>query len=286
MVSEKVIDDLFKTYGSMSPGNFYDYVAGFEDKFAEVVQEYAGDQKLVVFIDDLDRCLPENAITVLESLKLFLDKAPCVFVLGTDREAMAEAIRTTYEGAELLGRDYLDKIVQVPFAVPVPHGHPLLKFYEELDGPQLNEAQQKLVPEGVQNNLRRIRRFAYAHRLVMTLASEAAGWELKGRSDARDMLVVVTLLRIRFPGFAEACAANPRGLQIMHAWANGSALREQEQFRAAGILDFWPYWNQRREIPDFLKLVQETHGETQDPIEKCKDAEVLRAYLTLTGPIG
>ncbi len=71
----------------------------------------------------MDRCLPEGAITVLESLKLFLDRSQCVFVIGVDQAALAEAIKTTYgPNAELLGRDYLDKIVQVSIPVPLADG--------------------------------------------------------------------------------------------------------------------------------------------------------------------
>lgn len=87
------------------------------------------DRRLVVFIDDLDRCLPEQAISVLEALKVFLDVPGCIFVLGVDREIIERGIRVRYKefalageiGTRLFpvaGRDYLEKIVQVPFELP------------------------------------------------------------------------------------------------------------------------------------------------------------------------
>src|SRR5206468_10942273 len=50
-------------------------------------EEFAGpdtDRRIVVFVDDLDRCLPESALQVLESMKLFFDLDGFVFVVGLD----------------------------------------------------------------------------------------------------------------------------------------------------------------------------------------------------------
>jgi predicted KAP-like P-loop ATPase len=38
--------------------------------------------KIVIFVDDLDRCLPDNALDVIESMKLFFDLPGFVFVVG------------------------------------------------------------------------------------------------------------------------------------------------------------------------------------------------------------
>jgi formylglycine-generating enzyme required for sulfatase activity len=76
---------------------------------------------LVVFIDDLDRCLPEKTVQVLEAIKLFLDKPGCVFVLGADVEVVRRAVESWYQNAHLTGQkaeDYLDKIIQLRFDLP------------------------------------------------------------------------------------------------------------------------------------------------------------------------
>ena len=54
------------------------------------------ENRLVVFIDDLDRCMPEKAIEVLEAIKLFLDVQGCIFVLGLDQEVIARGIELKY----------------------------------------------------------------------------------------------------------------------------------------------------------------------------------------------
>lgn len=76
---------------------------------------------LVVFIDDLDRCLPAKMVQVLEAVKLFLDKQGCIFVLGADTGIVQQAILKHYSDAGVTGesaKDYLDKIVQLRFELP------------------------------------------------------------------------------------------------------------------------------------------------------------------------
>ena len=84
-----------------------------------------GKRRIVVFIDDLDRCLPESALQVLESMKLFFDMPGFVFVVGLDREIVQRVVSSKFrvddgnaEGgndARLLGDDYVKKIFQVPY---------------------------------------------------------------------------------------------------------------------------------------------------------------------------
>ncbi len=93
-------------------------------------EEY-GDNKFVVFVDDLDRCLPEAALQVLECTKVFLGFKGMVWVLGLKREIIENCIMERYrskgEGKDEderhpygkeIGRQYLQKIIQVPFTIP------------------------------------------------------------------------------------------------------------------------------------------------------------------------
>jgi len=76
---------------------------------------------LVVFIDDLDRCMPEKAVQVLEAVKLFLDKPGCVFVLGAHVDVVCAAVESYYQNKKVSGLsavDYLDKIIQLRFNLP------------------------------------------------------------------------------------------------------------------------------------------------------------------------
>jgi hypothetical protein len=77
--------------------------------------------RIVVFIDDLDRLLPQKAVEFLESLKLFLDIDGCVYVLACDYQVVTQGLKQKFGvgEAELKGRSFFDKIIQVPFNMPV-----------------------------------------------------------------------------------------------------------------------------------------------------------------------
>jgi hypothetical protein len=84
-----------------------------------------GERRIIVFIDDLDRCLPENALEVLESTKLFFDLPGFVFVVGLDHGVIERAVAAKYSNSPsadgrtpVPGTDYVKKIFQVQFAVP------------------------------------------------------------------------------------------------------------------------------------------------------------------------
>ena len=82
-----------------------------------------GKDRLVVFIDDLDRLKPGKAVELLEILKLFLDCENCVFILAIDYNVIVNGVTEKY-GNQLSsekGKSFFDKIVQVPFKMPVAH---------------------------------------------------------------------------------------------------------------------------------------------------------------------
>lgn len=82
--------------------------------------EKTGKDRLVVFVDDLDRLVPTRAVELLEVMKVFLDLPACVFVLAVDYAIVTSGVRTKYPDAdEDTGKRFFDKLIQVPFVVPV-----------------------------------------------------------------------------------------------------------------------------------------------------------------------
>ncbi|MES2031536.1 MAG: P-loop NTPase fold protein [Pseudomonadota bacterium] len=79
------------------------------------------DVTLVVFVDDLDRCLPPTVIGTLEAMRLFLFMDRTAFVIAADDKMIKEAVRIHYKEARLdddLVVSYFDKLIQVPLRVP------------------------------------------------------------------------------------------------------------------------------------------------------------------------
>jgi tetratricopeptide (TPR) repeat protein len=103
-----------------NPRRTLDLIGDFEDEFTKITKDYAGDDgKLVVFIDDLDRCIPEKAVDILEAIKLFLNVQQSLFIIGADKKVIELGIHEKYpQMFEDWGKNYLDKIVQIPFFLP------------------------------------------------------------------------------------------------------------------------------------------------------------------------
>ncbi len=93
------------------------FLNDFEDTLRSWVDDTIGkNERMVIFIDDLDRCLPEVTIEVLEALKLYLNIPKLSFVVGVDRSVVDAVLRQRYEkqgvNPDKAGQ-YLDKIFQV-----------------------------------------------------------------------------------------------------------------------------------------------------------------------------
>jgi hypothetical protein len=84
----------------------------------------------VIFIDDLDRCLPDTSIAILESIKNYLTvNHRCIFVLGLNARILYHAVEHKYGGSPIVdGREYLEKILNYTFYVPEPKPNSIKDF--------------------------------------------------------------------------------------------------------------------------------------------------------------
>jgi hypothetical protein len=97
-----------------------------KEQFAKIVDKAKGeDGRVVIFVDDLDRLNPEIAVELLEVMKLFMDVPSCVFVLAIDYEVVVSGVRKKFgrDMSEEKCRSFFDKIIQLPFRMPVDSYH-------------------------------------------------------------------------------------------------------------------------------------------------------------------
>ena len=98
----------------------------FQENFAELLED-AAIEKLIVLIDDLDRCLPDVAINTLEAVRLFMFTEKTAFVIAADEGMIRYAVKKHFPDAtdenkfnagEAFANKYLEKLIQVPFRIP------------------------------------------------------------------------------------------------------------------------------------------------------------------------
>jgi hypothetical protein len=180
-----------------------------------------GKHRLVFFIDDLDRCVPEQVLKVLEALKLYLSIPNCVFVIGVDRAALECSIRHRYKEQEVREADYLDKIVQLPFTIPPIANESMTRFVGTLLDDSLAAVADLLVA-GLGDNPRQVKRFVNTLLLNHELATASFG-----NYDQR-ILTAVLVIQYRRPDLFRAAATNP---EVLVALAKkGDAAKPYEDF--------------------------------------------------------
>lgn len=103
--------------------NLPEHIHAFREEFKELLDAADIDQ-LVVIVDDLDRCLPNTAISTLEAIRLFVFVERTAFVIGADELMIEYAVREHFpdlppsSGPVSYARNYLEKLIQVPFRIP------------------------------------------------------------------------------------------------------------------------------------------------------------------------
>lgn len=120
----KVLSDAADHFKAVSPGETAPQrMHEFREDFAELL-ERADIDRLIVLIDDLDRCLPTTAIATLEAIRLFLFVPNAAFVIAADEGMIEYAVRNHFPdlpastGPNSYARGYLEKLIQVPFRMP------------------------------------------------------------------------------------------------------------------------------------------------------------------------
>ncbi|WP_016953058.1 P-loop NTPase fold protein [Anabaena sp. PCC 7108] len=79
-----------------------------------------GSARIVLYIDDLDRCPPDRVVQVLEAVQLLLNTEIFVIVLAIDDRYIGRALEHNYRGVLKRGGtpsgvDYIEKIIQIPY---------------------------------------------------------------------------------------------------------------------------------------------------------------------------
>lgn len=110
--------------------------------------------RFLISVDDIDRCSPEKTLELLEAIKLFLDTKGFVFFLAMDCRVVMHAVGEHYkfmsasnENDQDMGRQYLEKIIQVPFHLPPVGGERLKDLNKTLLDSYLTKPSQSTSTE-------------------------------------------------------------------------------------------------------------------------------------------
>lgn len=105
----------------MNDNSIRNDIKEFRKQFDNLLEETKID-KLIIFIDELDRCSPDTILSTLEAIRLFLFTGNTVFIIGADERQIAYAVKNKFKeikGQEIdIGKEYLEKLIQYPIRIP------------------------------------------------------------------------------------------------------------------------------------------------------------------------
>ena len=199
---EKINDQLLKLISNEEKAN---NLKNLKQNLQSIIDDFVKEnnyEKIVIFIDDLDRLVPKKAIEFLEILKLFLDCRNCVFVLAIDYNVVLRGIKSKY-GDDLdneKGKAFFEKIIQVPFTVPVANYHmenfvnvslEKLNFYFNDD---VTKNVTQLIRDSIGNNPRSVNRLFNSVSLLMHIINPNNELE----NDDKLLIIATVCFQLRF----------------------------------------------------------------------------------------
>lgn len=168
--------------------------------------------RLVFFIDDLDRCEPDEIIDLLESIKLFLDLRNVFFVIAIAKDVVDRGIafkyrdfRFTDDKILVVGDEYLDKMIQLPLYIPPIDGGAIGQFMQSLMLPKAVSAQVGLLQGIVSPNPRRIKRVLNTCAVTFAIIERSPG--LQGLR--QDLIARLAVLHVQSAELFAAVSRDP-----------------------------------------------------------------------------
>lgn len=202
--AEKVgyeLEGIFRPRPEASPPK---EIHAIRETFEQVLAKL--DVKIVVLIDDLDRCLPPTTISTLEAIRLFLFLQNTAFVIAADDSMIKHAVRSHFNGVDdAMVINYFDKLIQLPIRVP-PLGTQEVRAYLMLlyvENSTLSDPDKESIRAKVCEQLAKTWRGCRVDRAFLQTTHPELPTDLVSRFDAADRLAPLMTT-------ANQIAGNPR----------------------------------------------------------------------------
>ncbi len=232
-------------------------------KEMETIRGEKGDYRVVIFIDDLDRCSPVKALEVLESIKLFLDIEGFVFVIGLSHKTVTELISKAYNSTGVKGEDYIKKIIQIPIKIPSWSKESIIDLINNSIITNLNSDYTKFLCENsgmiakvVDYNPRQLKRFINNVIVAFeTFASKQGSPEIQFNE-----IFLVKILKSEWPDFYQELVYNKDFRDIVK-WMMTKPRDLRKYFKNLRTLtDEFPAERKHKRILLLNKLTEYTEG--------------------------
>jgi energy-coupling factor transporter ATP-binding protein EcfA2 len=220
-----------------------------------------GKGRIVFFVDNLDRCAPDEIIDLLESVKLFLDLEHVFVVLAVDREVIDRGIEVKYsqfrfarDRKSALGAEYMEKLVQLPLPLFPLQASQVRSFMETLAPSPAAVAQLDLLGNMVLPNPRKIKRILNI--LALTGVMMESNSALKSLQP--DLVARLVVLQVQAPELYAEVAKQPDLLVALERVY--AAMGDKKRIRVDQPGDFADFGERGEAIQALCKLHYRPEG--------------------------
>jgi hypothetical protein len=184
-------------------------------------------ERIVIYVDDLDRIEPKNAVQILELLKNIFSIPKCVFILAIDYQVVVKGLKEKFgeqtEENEWEFRAFFDKIIQLPFMMPMGQyniGKYVGGLLEQInfieDSSECQEHINRLVQFSIGGNPRSLKRLVNSLTLIDIFSGIELETPIDGVNNEVDvdentklLLLAIVCLQISYPTFYDLLVKNP-----------------------------------------------------------------------------
>jgi uncharacterized protein YjbI with pentapeptide repeats len=198
---------------------YFDGIEKIRQEMEKIVR--TTNKRIVVFIDDLDRCSPKTTLEVFESIKAFLELEGFIYIVGLSFDTISKLIDVAYKESHVKGEDYIRKIIQLPIFIPDWNDANVIRNLIENLSKRLDENYSKLVDENkdviskaVELNPREVKRFINNFIIAREIFS---GKEVKAEE-----LLLVQALKIRWNKFYSYISTDEKFTEEVKKYAKKS----------------------------------------------------------------
>jgi predicted KAP-like P-loop ATPase len=203
------------------------------------------EKKIVVVIDDIDRLDKKETKLILKLVKLTADFPKTIFILAYDRNRVED--RITEEESGLDGGEYLKKIIQVSFSLPLPDQQELWNLlFKDLDSSlaavygtaELSDKDEARWHELFRNGFNDL--FVTIRDIKRYISSLRLDWSIMGKSDVNKIdFVGIEAVRVFTPRFYDAIPARKElfiewgssHLRGLSRYGNDAAAERRNQYQ-------------------------------------------------------
>ena len=244
--------------------------------------------KIVIYIDDLDRIEPINAVKILELLKNIFSLDRCVFLLAIDYQVVVKGLKGKFgeqtEENEWEFRAFFDKIIQLPFMMPLGSydiGNFIKNIMNSMGSEYASYAEIQSLDEIIRytigKNPRAIKRLINSICLITVFNAEN-DFAIDVKDKASEIILTLLCFQIAYPDIYDILIADPN----IGDW-DDEFCYEITNGKEAGFDGFADDFERAKSIPDFDEIWKQSVFRVcyAKPRYRAKAVDIVRSLSVL-----